>query len=436
MNLKTITLKVIVIIIFHSIFFKLINAETRKIDPIIIKCNQLKSIINKPKKNIRLISFKNNKLISIPFQIDSKSSDGSYILEYNSRGEKNNMLKSILTERDEIIFMMQDAGDKSNFQKTFNKFKHIYEIEIKNDINKTIKWAYVIYCEENCPPESEIDYVNYNWKEDLIDSFSYSAQFSKDAPISLNKLIIKETSNGDNIDYLDKIKIRIKLTTFFNYTIEKNERDFKVELLGFTDGKIRVIRRVKETLMLFWKIPILSANSENIFYGHSFSIPVVFNLPIPLDIFFNFGELRISSDGEKGGERKFYNLRNHQGVVFDGKMSDNERNLDYGQYDWQVVAGREQYPGSWLNRIKINPASAEFPYLYYVDDITLSDPPENFKGQIGNVGYLLKNFNKLKAGHYEIISHMYVLPNYKWGDEKPYLDILDKPLKTKINLIK
>ncbi len=436
MKLKTIIYLHVSAFIFLCFFpSKLVCAETRTIDPIIIKSDNLRQFLNKQKEHIRLISFKNNKLTSIPFQIYSKDSSGNYLLEYNGNGEKNNVIKTSLTDNEEIVFIAGDAGKKIDLQKNLTNYKNIYEIEVKDETDKITKYAYLIYCEGNCPPESKIDYVNYNWKEDSIDSFSYSARFSKDAPISLDKLSIKETANGDNIDYLDKIKIRVNLTTFFNYRIEKNENDFKVELLGFTDGKIRVIRRVKKTMMLFWKIPILSANSESIFYGHSFSIPVVFNLPVPLDIFFKSGELRISSDGEIGGNRRFYNFKNSEGTLFDGNMSESEKILDYGEYDWQVVAGPQQNPGSWLNRVKIIPTPSEYPHLYYVDDITAPDPPENFKGRSGNVGYILKNFNKLKAGRYEITSYMYVLPDYKLGFEKQYLDILDNPLKTKINLI-
>jgi hypothetical protein len=112
-------------------------------------------------------------------------------------------------------------------------------------------------------------------------------------------------------------------------------------------------------------------------------------------------------------------------------MSVAERALDRRQYSWSLVAGTlPAEPGAWMSRFVFN--RTDFPatyHLYYLDDMTTPDPPENEAGSCGNIGYEFDGVPYVRKGVLRLTTYMYPLGGlYRPGDERPVLDDLDRPL--------
>jgi hypothetical protein len=117
-------------------------------------------------------------------------------------------------------------------------------------------------------------------------------------------------------------------------------------------------------------------------------------------------------------------------VTIDGKMSPEEKKLNLDPYKWMIIHGTKPGErGGWLNRIFYDEGIKAQPYLFYMDDENAADPPENDRGQIGNIGYDMRYMETLKKGVWWLTSYMYNIPDYHPGAEKEYLNILDHPLK-------
>ncbi len=112
-------------------------------------------------------------------------------------------------------------------------------------------------------------------------------------------------------------------------------------------------------------------------------------------------------------------------------MSEDEKNLNRGQVGWQVMAGTTpEHPEGWFSRQSVR-SSKETPItlpLWYVDDDTHLDPPENVPGCHGNLGFAFQGIDMLKEGAIEIDVKQFPLINYKPGDEDTYLKVDDRPL--------
>src|SRR5581483_7252501 len=117
-------------------------------------------------------------------------------------------------------------------------------------------------------------------------------------------------------------------------------------------------------------------------------------------------------------------------VDIDGRMSEAEMKLNKAWPDWNCVFGPE---GAIIQRFtipkEVQRASNE---LYYSDYMTRPEQPEFDPGNFGTFGYKL-DLSGVKSGIYAgdyVI--WYCAAPYKQGDEKKYLQIIDKPLTRKV----
>jgi len=67
--------------------------------------------------------------------------------------------------------------------------------------------------------------------------------------------------------------------------------------------------------------------------------------------------------------------------------------------------------------------------LFYEDDASRPDPPEEEEGIIGKVGLTLDKLEKLKGGKYTFCSYIYFPEHFVPGDRTKIMNILDRPLE-------
>ena len=58
--------------------------------------------------------------------------------------------------------------------------------------------------------------------------------------------------------------------------------------------------------------------------------------------------------------------------------------------------------------------------LYFADDQTKPDPPENERGTVGDVGVVI-DMSGLKSGTYHGTYYTYYKSGFRRGDERPFL---------------
>jgi hypothetical protein len=403
----------------------------RAADPIIIKGRQAEKLIGKKISDLRLYSLQNaGALKPIPYQIDERGADGAFI--FAGMKDKDN---GALDGNDELVFMAKDAGGKADKKLWPAKALAGVEIEITDPVDGGTAWAYLLaFPPGKAPARSSVDYVKISRNNTFIDAETYQVGFSKKAPMVFDTLVIKKSGGGPGKDVLDRLKVRFHGETLLNIKIDRNEEEFTSKTTGVLDGPVRVIRRTSNQMILIGNLPTPSSLSEQVYYNTWFVFPVIINVPLKLDVLLRNTRMCVTSESAFPPNTVFYNERNQKAVAIDGKMSAAEKALDHGTYGWQVVAGNAPpNTGAWLNRIMFDksktPAKIE---LFYVDDITKKAPPDEASGQIGNLGYMIKNIHKFGAGQHPITTYMYNLKSYKPGDEKPYLNILDKPLRARV----
>jgi hypothetical protein len=123
---------------------------------------------------------------------------------------------------------------------------------------------------------------------------------------------------------------------------------------------------------------------------------------------------------------EYFNSRNPSHVLVDGVMSEQEKKLDRSAYLWSALSGHH---GTLISRLWLSDSlGAMGKELLYIDDKDAADPPDDVKGHWGYNGWFF-NVTAVPKGTHEFISYFYFPRDYKPGDERQFLDIIDHPLK-------
>ncbi len=405
----------------------------RSEDQIIVAGRTLPAAMGWPIAQVRAFRFAQGQAVPIPFQIDEKLKNGKYAL---TAGNDRQADDGVFDDNDELVFMASDTGDQGAKSALPNQPTAVAELTISDPADGGKAWVYLARYETNPPPLSTGDYVVYDNTRTFIDTLRYQMGFHQQALLSIGHLSVKPAGGGDNTDIVDRLKVRFSATTLGGMVkIEKNENEFVSRTLGWIDGPVRIVRATANQMML-WKIKTPSAYLYNIYYVNSFEFPTEVNLPFNPAAVMSDIHFRVTSDGICGQKGKlFYNSNNLAGMVIDGAMSDAENKLNLDPYKWSAVTGpNNSY--AWINRLVYDAAATPaVPKLYYRDDRTSLDNPEDDPGQCGEVGYSLINLEKVKKGKLRLLSIMYNAPQFTLNKVNRYMQILDRPLKVSGQLL-
>ncbi len=463
---------------------------TRIADPLIITADQIPDFSGRSLSHLGLFKADSQGLTAIPFQIDEKDEDGEWIFPFGKKANPEDS-NGLFDGSDELVFMAKDTGDRTQDFPRLTGIKKVAELTVTAH-DGMIAYAYLIAFDCEAPRASE-DYVTYHPDEKRITTTYYEMGFHPEAPICIGYLAALPAAGGDGVSPVDRMKFRASSKTVgINIPLKRNEENFKVKEIAYIDGPVRILCRTKNSLTLPLGIPTPSATIDNIYYRDWFYFPVEAYLPFNpvtmakwLSLVVKESTTYTSMDmTSKAFGTVFYNSNNLEGTVIDGQMSEREKNLDLSPFDWLALVHKnkaENLHVGWLSRLIIDERVATVlktwlhekypekpappmegdvgyyadlkqwlkeqhpdlydqwqPGLYYVDDTTQAEPPEEQPGSIGNIGFfkdleefvagLPDDLPKFESGVYRLTSVLYCIPGYELGDETAYMNIIDRPL--------
>ncbi len=415
---------------YTPLFAKVVKRKNlkRKYDSVTVQGDLLRSFIGKPVDKLRVYGFIDGKFQPVPFQLDERDAQGNYILDKGTKNGKSGQ-HSALENNDELVFMAWDTGDQISAKEFPAGVQASAEIEVRDPDTGENAFVYLLLF-DSPPPLSPVDYVHYDEKSGVVDAYYYAVKYSEDAPIVFDSMYTKKQIGGDGKNIIDRLKIRFWAKLVLGLRLTKNEEDFKTALLGYKDGPVRVIRSTTSELTFYGIFKSPSAVGYEYFYGNYFYIPLEINFPFDVKDVFADATVRLTTEMAPGVTGVYYNSNNTKGVTVDGKMSEEEKNINKEPFTWAVV--QSNVPGNttaFLNMPIIRENVPVKPNLYYMDDDSIPDPPEKYPGQRGNLGYELDNFQWLKKGAHRLGSVLFALPDFHLGDEVQFVNIMEKPLK-------
>jgi len=408
---------------------------SRGVDPLVVSGTPLSPLNGTPLSRLgcfRVTGVRDSDagLEPIPCQVDERTPKGAYVFPKGPEADPKEG-DGLLSPKDELVFMAHDGGPRAIAPAWPAGFQKGLELELIDPLDGGRGYVYLASFAQEAP-RSPRDYVRYTPGTERVEGTSYLMGFSKKAPIVFDTLLIKRNAGGSGENPVDRMKVRLDARVWGTIPIHKTENDYSSEMIGYIDGPVRVIRRTRNRLVLFWKIPSPSAIQDNFFYDTFFEFPIVVTLPLDLDTFLSESKLRISVDLKGDPQRRFLNPRNRVPTRMDGLVTDDEKKLDLRPAEFSIVHGtRPGDEAGWFNRLSVGEKTQLEARLFYVDDATLNDPPEEVAGQLGNLGYEVPDLRGLTRGTHFLTSVLYSFPRYTPGLEQRYLSIKDAPLQVR-----
>ncbi|MEW6775202.1 MAG: hypothetical protein AB1405_02840, partial [Bdellovibrionota bacterium] len=455
----------------------------RTLDAIVVTGEAAKPLWGKKIDNLRVFANRSGNWEVVPFQIDKKNPDGEFLIaestvdpqvsketgfesipeakkrekrikkfekkrdDYEEDVKEGRMKASDLEDRrqkaywseregeidynDEIVFMAKDTGDR--VPRALWKAPEGAELEITDPVDHSRSWAYLFYFPENPPALSTTDYVVYKPKEDQIIASMGEVDFDDERPMIV-KSIVGIMPNGTRIpNILDRFKLRIRVQPYglFCAPLFFDEQNAKGVTLGYKDGPVRVLRR-----NMFWvviagiRLPFAPKIIMYFkFYENGLATDAEFSNPIAAKYMvcpgsrFTAGlDLRNNARGAK------IFTKDNKGIVIDGKMSPEEKNLKVDNQTW--IAGFLPNKAALMSRMIYDERlvqSGAVLDLHLDDDDEKEDDPEDEKGQ-HLIGYTM-DVRKFPSGTYRVGFQVYVAYDFEPGQEQQLFNIDDNPLK-------
>ena len=401
---------------------------SRTADVVIIKAAGFGPLLGRPISSLRAYAAGPQGFKPIPYQIDERDAKNRLVFPYGPKAGKDED-NGLLDANDELVFMIKDAGGKADPSEFPKGYSAAVTIDITDPIDGGKSWVYLLDF-NSPPPPSPIDYVRFDPVNNMIYAANYVMGFDKKAPIGIGYLALTPEGGGNGKNYIDRLKIRFKATTLGGTVkIDRNEEQFTCKVVAWIDGPVRVIRHTENRMILILNIPTPSAMLDNVYYFNHFEFPTEVSIPFDVDTLISNPEFRVSTDALcSAAGMTFRNEKNPKPVLIDGVMSEEEKKLDHSKYKWMAVTVPPPNKGAWINWLIYDKKTGALPELFYADDKTTLDPPENEPGQCCNVGYMLKGMSKMKKGVLRLNSIMYNIPVFTEDKITEYLNILDHPL--------
>jgi len=417
----------------------------RKIDVIALTGAEIPVLVGRPIQTIRMVAAKQGTIATIPYQIDERDEDGSYVFR-TSHPDSHDADRGNMDANDELCFMVRDMGDRLP-PSAFAENPLLAEIQAQDPVDGSRAWCYVA-TDIAFPLPSPVDYVVYDPDNDRVLSRYYHIGFSREAPISYGDTTIPIEGGGNgariNERVLTRLDAKLKLV---GVHLKKSEADFRSLRKGYIDGPVRVIKRVGNSMRAVFGIYGPEAVVDYTFYLANWIMPTDLSLPVDVWKFCTELSLRGGTHWTREAEGMvFYTKYIRPGdAVIDGRTSETEKNLDL-RLDvddiWHLYTGvlNATGQGSILFRILLDETLRKHltatTYYYdrsgeegFHDDPVTRDLYETyFEGS-----YLWTGMETLPKGRYNITSWATVMPDFEIpGDERRYLDVLDRPLETTV----
>jgi len=397
---------------------------TRINDPIIIKGGQLTALLGVTIPSIRIIAEHNGTLIPVPYQIDEKTRKGEYLFEMVKEGDtwvhgKRDKTRGLLTPQDEVVLLTEDLGAQVPRERWPSQKG--MEIEVTDPSNGGKGYAYALSF--TAPPgPSPKRYVNFDPDENVIVTEYFAMGFRDPArPGRMNYFAIgnalKGTEPPANIMSAFRMTLHVRLL-FGKVNVTRDESQVSSELTAYTNGVVRVLRKIAYSVTIVGKIPSPKLSRVTVTYRHGSEYDNILRIPFKPAILITGADLLISFDFTPVIRGSFLSLQGHEApFVFDGSLQGGE----FGFPAWAFLTGAY---GGFLIRLNFDDRL----FANVKKTLYIRQEPDGS----GEIGWRVGGLEKLKRGRYPFNFRFYGVPDYSQGDEKKLLDIEDQPLRVTV----
>jgi len=414
--------------------------SSHKYDPVVLDGARLPAVLGAKPADMAVFAYDGKDFQPVIYQVDERYEEMLYwqwtrrkreLVYALSMGPKAKPDPNPAFDRDdELVFMFSDAGQKAPGGAGPENAKACQEIKVINPDTGGASYAYA--CKfDNPPPARAGSYVDLGGDNNQFTGKSYRLTYPKQHTLFFNQL---QLGSRDNLspNFLDVMKINYEVHAalgFFNYII--TDADINGYLRGMKVGPVRIVKEVVSVTEPW-------AHVQNRMLHHVFYYPYHIEWEMETRGPINWGpihnynySLTLDLNPTAKGAR-FLSEKNPRGVTVDGITDEEELKMNYGPQEW--VALNTKW-GTVYNHLAL-PIQAKNLYrdIYYADMDKKADPPDNYFGQFGKFGFMVRNLEKTSRKPCVFRTMYFFTPeSHQAGAEKEYVEMYTRPLKVESN---
>lgn len=402
----------------------------RRHDAVELSAIRLRRLGGTPLERLGMEAYRDGVAHPIPFQVDERVPGSGGIAMAGGKEPTTDDRPGVLDQDDLLVFMACDAGERAPGGAPPAAAGR--EIRVDDPIDRTTGWAYVVV--DAYPPRSTRRYVDYDAASDRVVAARYRVGMAGALPVDFAVGLVGPM--GPNL--LDGLRLRAEATLHTGLAHwEISERDGRHDLIAWTAGPVRVVRRSRHKVDIGLGIRLTAGLAHTYFYGENVYGPGAMKLPFSPSVFFS----DITAMGGVDlqglvGWRYVAPGVEPPGFAIDGHMDDRERGFA-GNGSWfTLVDDTQEARQAILVAMTMSESLRRaIPLsLVYVDDAARRAPPEVTPGSVPLVGISGRHGEKLEAGRYGFQLRVIGLPDYRPGDEQREMRRLDRPLTADVTL--
>jgi hypothetical protein len=362
-------------------------ASPRVWEPLVLRGPELSALRNIRVDRLEVMALHDGKLAPIPFQVDAVMPDRSFAM---SQGPQPTVRHQPLTvgPNDEMVMMMFDLSERVAAAQLP---PDALEVAVKDLLGGPDRYAYIAVV--NNPRLSPARYVDYDPKEEQIETEHYRLGFAREFPDDLR---LQNHRGEQSRNLIDGFELRGSVALLGMVHFKLSERDIESRLLAYRAGPVRVIRRLGHRIRVFLGIHSPQVSTVEFFYRDFAQAP--FTMRFPLHALFRDIQGRIAMD--------FIDLRGFSLLAsgLDGPIQIGpgtaERQLDQWDdappADWVALRGDGRL---MLQAFAPSPELAPIKRrLYYRGAPAAADGSAPSGAVVAAVGIQTKGWEKLRGG--------------------------------------
>ncbi len=401
----------------------------RDVDPVVIKGEQLRTLLGKPISSIRVAAVRTNGLEPVPFQIDERDEDNEYVFTAGpDKGTDRD--KGLFDANDELIVMARDLGDQLEGGYPAQKGAQpatVKEIVIRDPIDGKRGYAYVTSWAGEPPAPATKDYVTYKSGEDLVEATSFAVGFNKETPFAIDRSMIRKANGQFSDNRVDILKVRLKSTIFRFYDFDRDQADFGSKTAAWIDGPVRVILHKGISVRMILGLQSPKIWNDTIFYPYGLSYGIDVKTPFKIPSIFSKFEMYSGMDFRDLRGGTFYTNGMSRPVTVTGNPNNPEiaaMNANPDENRFAAIGWEGSY---FIMRIKIPPEIPLKVNAYMIDDPNYLDPPERFPGAVPGMYFKIDDWLKVQQTNFNIVTSVFVTDTFVPGQEAKFIGRMDKP---------
>lgn len=339
---------------------------------------------------LSLMRWHGDRFEPVPFQIDEIDEHG--MVWFDGSGFKRQGEAGIFDGADQLLVMYEDAGAERPAQAVPVSGQLLAEVKVAAPNNNDA----FFYLVKNNAQRSAIRYIEHDPVTGVTRTPYYFLTTDPANELDWEYLGYEGYTGPADASIIDTLKMRMSGGLFFRFARMTLDNDnLKPRRRGFHVGPIRSVMHL-ETSVVFAGLPVMKMHVQAIRYPNQFEAHTYARIPALYRKSIKAPQVVVSIDGNNLFGAKVRTAAGGKLVAqVDGRIDEQELRLLQRELStdnsWIIFDSGHQF--ALLTELLVPKALEGIPLqLVYQDDKKLKNQPENYPGQLPNLGYALNGW--------------------------------------------